>query len=204
MSNGNVSVLEAIRNNKKIQLGILAFLIALIMGFAAIYVQEGSYSEEGYLYSNQSITLGIGEGGSKGRLYLSYNMYSEKSTPAQIDIKDRQHKVINSIEIEPGENRSTELTKNAFLIETENFSDNIIYNYQMQYSYQPYGFLSIPALIFAIFGIIVVFRGFNQYLDSLKKEKRKSKSDKPSEKEKDIDFMGIEKKREEDEDREKE
>lgn len=199
MSKSKISVIEALTSNKKIKMGVLFFLIAIILVFASIYVHSGSLSGEGCLYSDKSVRIKETESLVEGSLYLSYDASSKDLDPIKVNVLDKNKEILNSTELKPRENKEVNLSPDAVFLRKMGGSDNISYSYFRYYSHQPYWYLSIPGLILTILGIISVYKGFNQYMGALKNEEKRQKYENNGEKGEDIDFMGIERKREENE-----
>ncbi|KXB04793.1 hypothetical protein AKJ50_00060 [candidate division MSBL1 archaeon SCGC-AAA382A13] len=194
MTDRTPGIIETLTGNKKIEFGILSLIIALILGFSAIYVQTEIYSDEGNLNSTQVVRIEKTGLNAQGELYLNYKDSNSYTNIIKVNILNQNRNIINSTELDPGENKKLILNSGATFFRKEENHGVISYNYYIYYSHYPYGLLSIPALILTIFGVISVLKGFNQYVNTVAREKEKSNAD---EKEENIDFMGVKKKEEE-------
>ncbi|KXA90880.1 hypothetical protein AKJ64_05155 [candidate division MSBL1 archaeon SCGC-AAA259E17] len=197
MSKKAPTVIEALTGNKKTEFGVLFFILALILGLFSIYAQTESYSEEGRLESDNLILINRPRLNARGTLYLNYTNSAFETDQVRVSVLDRNKEVINSTFVGLEDNETLNLNTEAIYFRKEEGSGSVDYSYCLYYSTHPYRLFAIPTLILTALGVILVYKGFDEYMDTLSKSGKSSESYKEGKEHQDIDFMGVEKKKEE-------
>lgn len=195
MDDKTPGIMETLTANKKVKVGVLFFILALILGFSAVYTETKSYSEKGYLNSDQTVRINRPRLNAQGKLLL-YNISQHSKNPVEVSILNQKKEVITSTTLRSGENKTVNLIANAEFFRKEGDTGRISYIYHLYYPFQPYRLFSIPALFLTFFGIVLVYKGFDEYMNTLKKVRKSSKS-RDKRKQQDINFMGIYEEKEE-------
>ena len=193
-------IIETLKGNRKTKIGVVCFIVALVLGFAAVYVETGVLTEEGNMKSDIAIRLRITGLSSQRDLLLDYDVSTPGEKKTSIRVLDKNREVINTIELDPGENTALSLSKEAAYLKRAEVYGNVSYVYTMNYSRHPFGLLAIPALLLTIFGVVTVYKGFNEYMKDLAGEEKGSNSDRQRVDQHNVDFMGLKKERDEEED----
>lgn len=197
MDDKTPGIVETLTANKKMKFGVLFFVLALILGFSAIYMKTETYSEKGYLGSEQTIRIKKPRSNVQGKLYLSYDDSGSDMNQIEVSVLNQNREVIDSSVLRFGDNETLNLSANAEFFRKEEESGGISYSYLIYFSYQPYRVLSIPTLFLTVFGVLLVYKGFDEHMNSLSKGIKSSKSQKKGKDQQEIDFMGVKEKKDE-------
>lgn len=189
--NGEVpGILEVFTGNRKMILGVLALLLALVLAFSAIYRRRSTYSREGTVEPGKTVGIAKRKPENEGVLKLISAGGTEKRK-FRVALLDDERRVIDEVDL-VGSERSVEITD-----EVDYFKPiaggSFDYKYEIRFSYQPFRLLAVPAGILTLLGVVAVYRGFEQYMaDFAEARVGETEGTETKEEERpDIDFMGT-------------
>ncbi len=186
-------VWEVLTGNRKTIFGVFSFLLALLLAFSAVYRRSATFSSKGIIESGETVGIEKREPENEGELSIFLGEGTSRES-VKIALMDEDLETLR--EIEPlGDKRSAQLEigpKTSFF---RLLSDGVRlnYEYRIDYSYQPFRLLAIPAALFTVFGVIAIYRGFEQFMSDFAAERVQGLEDREEgENEGEhMDFMGL-------------
>ncbi len=186
-------ILEALTGNKRMLFGAVMLLLALILAFSAVYKKTATYSREGSVESGETVGIEKRRPEDEGKLYLKLDEESvSKSTEAAL-LKDNQE-IVQKVSLGGDGGSTVEIGKGVSYFKLVSGEGSYDYEYRIKFSYQPFRWLSIPAALFTVFGVIAIYRGFDEFMADFAKERIGESEEGEVEIEEEgqhVDFMGI-------------
>lgn len=192
-------VLEVLTGNKRMLFGAVMLLLALILAFSAVYNRTATYSREGSIESGE--TVGIEKRRPKNEGKFTLKLDGERvSKSADAALLDDNRETVRKVSLSGDGVSTVEIGKGVSYFKLISGEGSYNYEYRIKFSYQPFRWLSIPAALFTIFGVVAIYRGFDEYLTDFAKEriKESEESEVGAEEGQHVNFMGTDEKETED------
>lgn len=193
MSRKAPGTLEVLTGNKRILFGAIVLLLALILAFSSIYKRTATYSRKGIIGSGETIGIEKRRPENKGKLNLKVDDETvSKSVEAALLNDNRE--LVRKVSLSDKGGSTVALDEGVNYFKLISGEDNIDYEYRIQFTYQPFRWLAIPAAIFTVFGVIAIYRGFDEFMTDFAKERIEESEEgevETEEKGRHVDFMGI-------------
>lgn len=186
-------VWEVLTGNRKTIFGFFSFLLALLLAFSAVYRRSATFSSKGVIESGETVGIEKREPENEGELNIFLGEGAPEG-PVKMALMDENLETIRKVE-HLGDNRSAQLEigPNTSFFRLLSDGVRLNYEYRINYSYQPFRLLAIPAALFTVFGVIAIYRGFEQFMSDFAAERVQELEDQDEgEKEGEhVDFMGV-------------
>lgn len=186
-------VWEVLTGNQKTIFGVFSFLLALLLAFSAVYRKSATFSSKGVIESGETVGIEKREPENEGKLNISLGEGTSKE-PVKIALMDENLDTLREVE-SLGDNRSAQLEigPNTSFFRLLSDGVRLNYEYRIDYSYQPFRLLAIPAALFTVFGVIAIYRGFEQFMSDFASERARevNSEEKPEKPGEHVDFMGT-------------
>lgn len=183
-------VLEVLTGNRKTLFGVASLLLAVVLAFSAVYRRSATFSREGDVESGETIGIEKRRPEDEGNLSILPREVPLEE-PVEIVFLNDNLEVVRKTQLERGEDLGIEEGESYFRLASGGLDLN--YEYRIDYSYQPLRLLAIPAALFTVFGVIAIYRGFEQFMSDFATERVQELEDREEgENEGDhVDFMGV-------------
>ncbi len=183
-------VLEVLTGNRKTLFGVASLLLAVVLAFSAVYRRSATFSREGDVESGETIGIEKRRPEDEGNLSILPREVPLEE-PVEIIFLNNNLEVVRKTQLERGEDLGIEEGESYFRLASGGLDLN--YEYRIDYSYQPLRLLAIPAALFTVFGVIAIYRGFEQFMSDFATERVQELEDREEgENEGDhVDFMGV-------------
>lgn|GEM_PF-2294426 len=186
-------IVEVLTSNGKMFFGVFALLLALLFAFSGIYIRSGTIRRQGTVSSGESVVIEKRKQVDSGVLTLGASSGREnRSLEVYLLGKNENKLMVRSLPV--GEEVSLTIGARASSFKLVGGPGKVSYEYRLNYSYQPLRSLSIPAALLTVFGVIAVYRGFDQFMVKFAEEKV-DETEGPTEEGDEsnhVDFMGGE------------
>ncbi len=183
-------VLEVLTGNRKTLVGVISLLLAVALAFSAVYRRDATFSREGAVEPGE--TVGIEKRGPKDEGKLNI-LPKEGALDEHVEIVflNDNREIVSRTQLAGGEEAEINEGVSYFRLISDGVGLN--YEYRINYSYQPLRLLAIPAALFTVFGVIAIYRGFEQFISDFAAERVKElegREEGENEGEH-VDFMGV-------------
>ncbi|MEF8797904.1 MAG: hypothetical protein V5A79_00605 [Candidatus Bipolaricaulota bacterium] len=190
MKNKPPGVIETLIGNRKIVFGIISLFLALVLAFFAIHRRVATYSEKGLVEPGGTVGINRRNPNDEGKLSLKFARKDDPNLTEAVML-DYERNILETFTLKPGRDKELNIDSEVSYFKLARDGSTLTYSYVFQYTYQPFRLLSLPAALFTLFGVIAVYRGFNQYMTKFAEEKSRGSEEKGSENEgQHADFMG--------------
>ncbi|MBS3736884.1 MAG: hypothetical protein V5A87_08310 [Candidatus Bipolaricaulota bacterium] len=183
-------ILEVLTGNKRILIGAVMLLLALILAFSAVYNRTATYSREGSIESGETVGIEKRRPENEGKLNLK-PVEESVSESAEVVLLDDNQEVLQTLYPGGKEDSAVEIDREASYFKLVSGEGSYDYEYRIEFSYQPLRWLSIPAALFTVLGVIAIYRGFDEFVADFAKEKIEESEEELEEEGQHVDFMGI-------------
>jgi len=185
-------VVEVLTGNRRMILGLVSFLLALLLAFSAIHRRSDSFQRKGELVPGTMVGVKKRASNDTGTLTVILSGASEEDR-AKLILLDEKERELSSESLIPEEETELDIGTKVSYFKLVGGSSEASYEYQVDFTYQPWRSLAIPAGLLTIFGVIAVFKGFSQYMSEFaERQARESVDDGKYEEEgAHVDFMGT-------------
>ncbi|MCF7890868.1 hypothetical protein K9M78_06575 [Candidatus Bipolaricaulota bacterium] len=192
-------ILEVLTGNRRMLLGAVMLLLALILAFSAIYKRTATYSRTGSVDSGETVGIEKRRPENEGRLNVKLDD-ERRSKSAEAELLDDNRELVRRVSLSGDEGITVEIDEGVSYFKLVSGEDSYDYEYRIKFSYQPFRWLSIPAALFTVFGVIAVYRGFDEFMADFAKERIEDSGEEEVEPEEgqQVDFMGIDNEESED------
>ena len=185
------SVLEVLTGNKKILMGAVSLILALTLAFTSVYKKTANYSRKGIIKPTEIVGIERRKSNNEGELAIKLDR-GTASESIEVELLDDDLRPIRSVSFTESEDKTAEIDKEVSYFRLVSSERNFEYEYRIKFSYQPFRLLSIPAGLFTIFGVIAVYKGFDQFIsDFAKKKIEQSENEEIDEEGQHVNFMGM-------------
>lgn len=184
---------EVLSGNKRMLFGAVLLLLALILAFSAVYNKTATFSREGSVDSGETVGIEKRRSENEGKLNLKVDNETV-SKSAEAALLDDNRELVRKVSLGGDRGSTVEIDKGVSYFKLISGEGNIDYEYRIQFSYQPFRWLAIPAAIFTVFGVIVIYRGFGEFMTDFAEkrvEELKEEEVETGEEGQHVDFMGI-------------
>lgn len=185
-------VLEVLAGNRKTLFGLFSLLLAVALAFSAVYRRSTTFPREGIVEPGETVGIEKRRPEKEGKLNI---LPGEDSLdePVEIVFLNNNREVVRKTQLASGEDVGIDETDSYFRLASGGVDLN--YEYRIDYSYQPFRLLAIPAALFTVFGVIAIYRGFEQFMSDFAAERVQELEDREDgENEGEhVDFMGVDK-----------
>ncbi|MBS3764888.1 hypothetical protein KGY71_00045 [Candidatus Bipolaricaulota bacterium] len=183
-------VLEVLTGNRKTLFGVASLLLAVVLAFSAVYRRSATFSREGGVESGETIGIEKRRPEDEGNLSILPREVPLEE-PVEIVFLNDNLEVVRKTQLERGEDLGIEEGESYFRLASGGLDLN--YEYRIDYSYQPLRLLAIPAALFTVFGVIAIYRGFEQFMSDFATERVQELEDREQGKNEGdhVDFMGV-------------
>jgi hypothetical protein len=183
-------VLEVLAGNRKTLFGLFSLLLAVALAFSAVYRRSATFSREGIVEPGETVGIEKRRPENEGKLNI---LPGEDSLdePVEIVFLNNNREVIRKTQLARGGDVGIDEADSYFRLASGGV--DLSYEYRIDYSYQPLRFLAIPAALFTVFGVIAIYRGFEQFMSNFAAERVQELEDREEgENEGEhVDFMGL-------------
>lgn len=191
------AIWEVLTGNRKVLFGVVSLLLALTLAFSAIYNRTSTYSSLGTIEPGETVGINKRRSGNEGKLKLTL-----EDEPARKSIKvtllDDNQESVRSVSLNSQkETIAVEIGKKISYFKLVSGNKSYEYEYRIKFSYQPFRWFSIPAALFTVFGVVAVYRGFDEFIAEFAEERVQSSEEGEGEvrgEGRHVDFMGADNK----------
>ncbi|MBS3788209.1 hypothetical protein KGY63_00690 [Candidatus Bipolaricaulota bacterium] len=186
------SIWEVLSGNMRMLFGAILLLLALILAFSAVYNKTGTFSQEGSVDPEETVGIEKRRPENEGKLNLKVDNETV-STSAEAALLDDNRELVQKVSLSGDGSNTVEIDEEVSYFKLVSGEDSYDYEYRIQFSYQPFRWLAIPAAIFTVFGVIAIYRGFDEFMTDFAEEKVEKTKEEGVETEEGqhVDFMGI-------------
>lgn len=184
-------ILEVLTSNGKMLFGVFALLLALLFAFSGIYTRSGTIRRKGTLSSGESVKIEKKKRVDSGVLTLGASSLSENRS-LEVYLLGQSENRLAVRTLAAGEEVKLTIGSGTSSFKLAGGPGEASYEYSLEYSYQPLRSLSILAALLTVFGVIAVYKGFDQFMVKFAEEKVDD-MERPSEEGEEsghVDFMG--------------
>lgn len=193
-------ILEVLTGNKRMLFGAVMLLLAIILAFSAVYNRTATYSREGSIKPGETVEIEKRRPENEGNFNLKLDEESASKFLEAVLLDDNRE-IVQEVFLSGDGGSTVELDEEVSYLKLVSGEGSYDYKYRIRFSYQPFRWLSIPAALFTVFGVIAIYRGFDEFISDFAKEKIEDLEEEEVETEEEgqhVDFMGINNEEEED------
>ncbi|MBS3786649.1 hypothetical protein KGY79_00470 [Candidatus Bipolaricaulota bacterium] len=183
-------ILEVLSGNKRMLFGAVMLLLALILAFSAIYKRTATYYREGSIGPGETVGIEKRRPENEGKLNLKLEDQAV-SKPIKAELLNDNREIVQRVSLDGEESSMVKIEKEVSYFKLASGEGSYDYEYRIQFSYQPFRWLSIPAALFTVFGVIAIYRGFDEFMADFAKERVQESEEELEEGGQHVDFMGI-------------
>ncbi len=183
-------ILEVLTGNKRMLFGAVMLLLALILAFSAIYKEAATYSREGTVAPGETIGIEKRRPENEGRFNLKPDRESVSET-VEVALLNENREPLRKVYPGGKDDSTVEISRETSYFKLVSGEGSYGYEYHIKFSYQPFRWLSIPAALFTVFGVIAIYRGFDEFMADFAKERAQESEEELEEEGQHVDFMGI-------------
>jgi len=193
-------ILEVLTGNKRILFGVVVLLLGLVLAFSAVYNRTARYSRTGTIGLGEAVGIEKRRSANEGKLILDPET-SAVSKPGVVALLNDDRELMRKVSLNSLEENVVEIRGGESYFELASGETSYNYEYRVKFSYQPFRWLSIPAALFTVLGVVAIYRGFDEFMADFAR-KRVEESEVGEEETKGegqhVDFMGIDNEKGED------
>lgn len=146
--------------SKSSKQGLLLLGLAVLCAFISIHQEIDTTNEEGVLKGAGVMKLEQKRSPIESTLELKLNSSDNSNPGPNITISDFELTYNRSLKVEDGELKEFNLTSDDYWLSYNLTGNNTLYyNQKVVYSHSPYRFLTVPAFILTIVGVVIFYRG---------------------------------------------
>lgn len=146
--------------SKSSKQGLLLLGLAVLCAFVSIHQEIDTTNDDGVLKGTGVMKLEQKRSPIESTLELKLNSSGASNPEPNITISDFESTYDRSLNVEDGELKEFNLTSDDYWL-SYNLTENntLYYNQKVVYSHSPYRFLTIPAFILSIVGVVMFYSG---------------------------------------------
>lgn len=186
-------VVEVLTSNGKMLFGVFSLLLALLFAFSGVYRRSGTIQREGTIEVGEVVPLEEHKGVDSGALTLVLpDQPSARSFEVLLLGKNEEKLDVRTLV--SGEKVELKIGSRTSYFKLAGSSGEASYEYSLDYSYQPLRLLSILAALLTAFGIVAIYKGFDQFMSKFAERRIKESKEEEGQPEEGshVDFMGSE------------